>query len=82
MVRSDGVEDAGPAVARVPEAVKEDHGGGLFDARPKDYRTHGQRISRDIELQLKYFYRIQILKPLSSLKLELSVVKGPRDRYR
>ena len=62
MVRSNGVEDAGPAVARVPEAVKEDHGGGLFDARPKDYRTHGQRISRDIELQLKYFYRIQILK--------------------
>ena len=46
MVRSNGVEDAGPAVARVPEAVKEDHGGGLFDARPKDYRTHGQRISR------------------------------------
>ena len=25
VVRSDGVEERGPAVARVPEAVKEDH---------------------------------------------------------
>ena len=40
MVWPDSVEYAGPAVAGVPEAVEEHHGGGLLDARAQNHRTH------------------------------------------
>ena len=43
VVRSDGVEERGPAVARVPEAVKEDHGGRLLNPRLEDHRLQRPR---------------------------------------
>ena len=37
VVGPDGVEERGPAVARVPEAVEEDHRGRLLDPRLEDH---------------------------------------------
>ena len=41
MVRSDGVEQAGPAVPGVAQPVQEDHGGRLLDPRLEDHRLQG-----------------------------------------